>query len=169
MSSASSGGARVLVVDDDRNSAATLAAVLRAAAFDVAEVRSARVALSVLADEGAAVVLVSFAGRGVAATTDLVSRLRRRPEPRLGGIGVVSIIEDRSDGRFGLEAESDGVLVRPFTAARLVDLITEVAATTPTTRRGRRSRPGDADPAPPGPATRDASASSTDDLVSATS
>ncbi len=127
------------MVDDNRDSAATLVAVLRASGFDVAAVRSARVAMSVLAEEDAAVVLVSFTGRGVAATTDLVSRLRRRPEPGLARIGIVSIVDDRSDGRFGLEAESDGMLVRSFTAARLVDLVTDVAATTPAVRAGRRS------------------------------
>ena len=38
-----------------------------------------------------------------------------------------------------MRAEADAVLVRPVDAARLVDVVTEVAATDPAARSARRS------------------------------
>lgn len=134
-----SSGARVLVVDDDRQGAATLSEVLDAAGFRVATVRTRRLATRVVLDEDVAVVLVAYTGRGIAATTDLVTRLRSRPEPQLSGAGIVALVDDEIDAAFGLGDEADAVLVRPVDAARLVDVVTEVAATDPAARQARRS------------------------------
>ncbi len=131
--------ARVLVVDDDRQSAATLTGVLGAAGFDVATVRTNRLAVRVVLDERVAVVLVANTGRGIAATTDLVALLRGRPEPQLRAAGIVALVDDQIDAAFGLGDEADAVLVRPLDAARLVDVVTEVAATDPTARTARRT------------------------------
>lgn len=131
--------ARVLVVDDDRRSAATLVQVLRAAGFDAASVRSGPAALPVLLHEHVGAVVVSFAGRGVAATTELVTTLRGRPEPTLGTAGIVVLVDDARDARLGLDAEADAVLVRPVDAIALADAVTEVAATDREARRARRT------------------------------
>lgn len=131
--------ARVLVVDDDRQSADTLRRVLDAAGFDTASVRTTRLALAVVRDEDVAVVLVANTGRGIGATTDLVTRLRTRPEPQLRAAGIVALVDDEVDAAFGLGDEADAVLVRPVAADRLVDVVTEIAATPPDARTARRS------------------------------
>lgn len=131
--------ARVLVVDDDRQSADTLQRVLDAAGFDTASVRTTRWALGVVRDEDVAVVLVANTGRGIGATTDLVARLRTRPEPQLRAAGIVALVDDEVDAAFGLGDEADAVLVRPVAADRLVDVVTEVAATPADARTARRS------------------------------
>jgi DNA-binding response OmpR family regulator len=131
--------ARVLVVDDDRASAATLSRVLCAAGFEVAVVRTRRLALQVLLDEHVSVVVIANTGRGIAATTDLVTSLRTRPEPPLRDAGIVALVDDQVDAAFGLGDEADAVLVRPVAAGRLADVVTEVAATGPAARRARRN------------------------------
>ena len=131
--------ARVLVVDDDRRSATTLVRVLRAAGFDAASVRSGADALPVLLHEQVATLVVSFAGRGIAATTELVAMLRGRPEPALGAAGIVVLVDDARDARLGLDAEADAVLVRPVDAAARADAVTDVAATDHDARRARRT------------------------------
>lgn len=131
--------ARVLVVDDDRSSATTLQRILAAAGFDTAVVRTTRLALSVVRDEDVAVLLVANSGRGIGATTDLVAQLRTRPEPPLRDAGIVALVDDEVDAAFGLGEEADAVLVRPVDADRLVDVVTEVAATTTAARTARRS------------------------------
>ncbi|MFN7149636.1 MAG: hypothetical protein ACK4V6_09150 [Microthrixaceae bacterium] len=132
--------ARVLVVDDEHRSAATLVRVLRAAGFDAASVRSGADAVPVMLHEQVAAVVVSFAGRGVAATTELVAILRARPEPALGGAGIVVVVDAARDARLGLDAEADAVLLRPIDAVALADAVTDVAATDHDTRRARRAR-----------------------------
>ncbi len=134
--------ARVLVVDDDHRSAATLQRVLGAAGFDSAVVRTRRLVTAVVHDEQVAVVLMSNAARGIAATTDLVALLRTRPEPVLRDVGIVALVDDEVDAAFGLGDEADAVLVRPVDAGRLVDVVTEVAATPAASRTARR-RAGD--------------------------
>jgi DNA-binding response OmpR family regulator len=129
----------VLIVDDDRRSAATLERVLRAAGFDAASVRSGAATVPVLLHEQVAAVVVSFAGRGVAATTELVAMLRGRPEPSLGEAGIVVLVDDARDARLGLDAEADAVLLRPVDAVALADAVTDVAATDHEARRARRS------------------------------
>lgn len=133
--------ARVLVVDDDQSSATTLQRVLGAAGFDTAVVRSNRMTLAVVRDEDVAVVLVANTGRGIGATTELVAQLRTRPEPPLYQVGIVALVDDEVDAAFGLGEEADAVLVRPVAADLLVDVVTEVAATTSTARAARRSAP----------------------------
>ncbi len=130
--------ARVLVVDDDRRSAATLCEVVGAAGFEVAAVRSSALAVRTVRDESVAVVLIANAGRGIGATTDLVARLRTRPEPQLRDAGIVALVDDEVDAAFGLGDEADAVLVRPVDAGRLADVLTEVAATPPAARAARR-------------------------------
>lgn len=130
--------ARILIVDDDRQSAATLTRVLGAAGFDVAVVRSRRLAMSVVLDERVAVVLLANTGRGIAATTGLVAALRDRPEPQLRGAGIVALVDDEVDAAFGLGDDADAVLVRPVDAGHLADVVTEVAATAPAARAARR-------------------------------
>jgi DNA-binding response OmpR family regulator len=134
--------ARVLVVDDDHRSATTLCRLLDAAGFHAVVVRTQRLATEVVRDERVAVVLVSNSTRGIAATTDLVTAMRTRPEPQLRDVGVVALVDDEIDAAFGLGDEADGVLVRPVDAGRLVDVVTEVAATAPAARSARR-RAGD--------------------------
>jgi DNA-binding response OmpR family regulator len=134
--------ARVLVVDDDHRSATTLQQVLDAAGFHSAVVRTRRVVTDVVRDEQVAVVLVSNSSRGIAATTDLVALLRTRPEPPLRDVGIVALVDDEIDAAFGLGDEADAVLVRPVDAGRLVDVVTEVAAT-PAAARVARRRAGD--------------------------
>lgn len=130
--------ARVLVVDDDHRSAAVLTRVLQAAGFAVAHVRSHRVTVRTLLDEQVAVTVIANTTRGIGATTDLVTDLRTRPEPQLCDAGIVALVDDQVDAAFGLGDEADAVLVRPVDAARLVDAVTEVAATDPASRRARR-------------------------------
>ena len=130
--------ARVLVVDDDSDSAATLSQVLAAAGFEVAAVRTRRLTVRVVLDEQVSVVVVSNTDRGIAATTDLVTLLRSRPEPRLRDAGIVALVDDEIDAAFSLGEEADAVLVRPVDAGRLVDVVTEVAATDPSARAARR-------------------------------
>lgn len=131
--------ARVLVVDDEHRSAATLVRVLRAAGFDAASVRSGAAAVPVMLHEQAAAVVVSFAGSGVASTTELVTMLRSRPETSLHAAGIIVLVDDARDARLGLDAEADAVLVRPVDAVALADAVTEVAATDHSARRARRT------------------------------
>jgi len=129
----------VLIVDDDHASGSTLTRVFDAAGFDVAVVRTRRLTMQVLLDEGVSVVVAANTGRGIAATTDLVTALRARPEPQLRDAGVVALVDDEIDAAFGLGDEADAVLVRPLDAGRLVDVVTEVAATDPSARSARRA------------------------------
>lgn len=131
-------GARVLVVDDRRSDAAFLTTLLGAAGFRAAYVRSRRAAVRVVHDEGVAVVLAAFGPARLRATTDLVTALRSRPEPGVRDVGIVTLLDDESDARFGLGVESDAVLIRPVEAATLTDVVTDVAATDPATRGTRR-------------------------------
>lgn len=136
--SATGGGARVLVVEDLPDTAALLTSVLRAAGFDACSVARGTWVPEVILDEGVAVLVVSFSGCGIAATTQLVGELRGRPEGPLGQAGIVALVDDEVDALFGLGDAADAVLVRPVPADRLVDAVTEVAATLPAARRQRR-------------------------------
>jgi CheY-like chemotaxis protein len=121
-------GARVLVAEDRDGTARLLTEVLGAAGFHAAPVAHEYTATQVLADEDVPVVLASFSGRGIGATTALLRELRSRPEPRLRDAGVVVLVDDERDAAFGVAKEADAVLVRPVDADRLVDAVTEVAA-----------------------------------------
>lgn len=122
-------GARVLVAEDRPGAAQLITTILRTAGFDAAPVDHEYTATRVLTDEVVPVVVASFSGRGVGATTALLRELRSRPEPQLRGAGVVAIVDDPADAAFGIGSEADAVLVRPVDAADLVDAVTEVAST----------------------------------------
>lgn len=62
------------------------------------------------------VVVVSHSGAGIAATTALVRELRGRPEPRLRGARLLTLVDEETDARFGLADSADAVLVRPVDA-----------------------------------------------------
>ena len=127
-------GARVLVAEDRAGAASLLTEVLGAAGFDAAPVEHEALAAQVLASEDVPVVVASFTGRGVGATTALLRELRSRPEPTLREAGFVAIVDAEIDAALGLATEADRVLVRPVEAEELVDAVTEVAAS------GRRPR-----------------------------
>lgn len=127
-------GARVLVAEDRAGAATLLTEVLGAAGFDAAPVGHEALAAQVLASEEVPVVVASFSGRGVGATTALLRELRSRPEPALRDAGFVAIVDAEIDAALGLATEADRVLVRPVEADELVDAVTEVAAS------GRRPR-----------------------------
>ncbi len=121
-------GARVLVVDDDHDAASTLTLVLTASGFHAATVPDASSALGVTLDEDVAVVVCAFTRRGVGATTDLVTALRGRPEPRLRDARVIVLVDHEEDTWLGLGAAVDDVLVRPVAAQQLADAVTGLAA-----------------------------------------
>lgn len=122
-------GARVLVAEDRADAARLLTTVLGAAGFEAAPVSHEYTATRALGRHEVPVVVASFTGRGVGATAALLRELRSRPEPSLRAAGVVAIVDHETDAAFGIAAEADAVLVRPVDAERLVDAVTEVAAT----------------------------------------
>jgi DNA-binding response OmpR family regulator len=129
----------VLVVEDDAHTAELLCEVLRAAGFDARATAHSRAVAGIVIDEGVAAVVVSFSGRGIAATTRLVGELRRRPEAPLTEAAIVVLVDDEIDARFGLSDAADVVLLRPVPAGRLVDAVTDAAATSAESRRRRRA------------------------------
>jgi len=132
-------GARVLVVEDDAHTAELLCEVLRAAGFDARATAHSRSVADIVIDEDVAAVVVSFSRRGIAATTRLVGDLRRRPEAPLAEAAIVVLVDDAVDARFGLSDAADVVLLRPVPANRLVDAVTDAAATGAEIRRRRRA------------------------------
>jgi DNA-binding NarL/FixJ family response regulator len=128
-------GARVLVAEDRVGPAILLTEVLATAGFHAAPVAHELIVTRVVAAEDVAVVVASFSGRGVGATASLLRELRSRPEPGVRHVGVVAILDDESDAAFGIGSDADAVLLRPVDAERLVDAVTEVAAS------GDRRRP----------------------------
>lgn len=131
-------GARVLVIEDLPDAALLLNSVLRAAGFDAQSLGRSDWVSEVLLDEHVAVLVVSFSGRGIAATTELVAGLRARPEEPLAHAGIVALVDDETDAWFGLADAADAVLVRPVTAARFVDTVTDIAAASAAARSRRR-------------------------------
>ncbi|MDQ2677484.1 MAG: hypothetical protein M3Y51_01970 [Actinomycetota bacterium] len=132
-------GARVLIAEDHRDTALLLSQLLSVAGFHPASASDTSVITDVVLHEDVAVVLASYSGRGIAATTDLVGALRSRPEPALSGVGVVALVDHESDARFGLGASADAVLVRPVDVTQLADALTDVAATRVAARTARRA------------------------------
>ncbi len=139
MNAAPPSGARVLIAEDHRNTAALLSRLLSVAGFHPASASEPSVITDVVLHEDVAVVLASYSGRGIAATTDLVGALRSRPEPELSEVGVVALVDDEADARFGLAAAADAVLVRPVDVTALADALTDVAATHASMRAARRA------------------------------
>lgn len=121
-------GARVLVAEDRADAARTLTTVLAAAGFQAAAVCHERIATRIVGSEEVPVVVASFSGRGIGATSALLRELRARPEPALRDAGFVAIVDDPVDAAFGIGFEADAVLVRPVVADDLVDAVTDVAA-----------------------------------------
>lgn len=132
-------GARVLIAEDHRDTAQLLTELLTVAGFHPATATGTAAISDAVLHEDVAVVLASFSGRGIAATTDLVGGLRARPEPALSDVGVVAVVDDAADAKFGLDASADVVLVRPVDANVLADALTDVAATRSTARAARRA------------------------------
>ncbi len=132
-------GARVLIAEDRRDTATLLSELLTVAGFHPASASGHDVISEAVLHEDVAVVLASYSGRGIAATTELVGALRARPEPALAEVGVVAVVDDPADARFGLDAAADVVLVRPFEATALADAVTDVAATRSSARAARRA------------------------------
>ena len=88
-------------------------------------------------EEDISTVIVSPSRGGIEAVTSLVTSLRRRPEPALRDAALVALVDDDFDLFFGLGAEADSSLVRPISPNRLIDAVTEAAATHPRARRAR--------------------------------
>lgn len=130
-------GARVLVVDTHGDSATFLCRLLDAAGFQTASTPRAEVALDSVLTEGVATVLVAHAGE-LGATVDVLRSARSRPEPVVNGVGLVALVDDEAAMEVVLAAGADAVLVRPVEAEQLVETVTEVCATTPEARAGRR-------------------------------
>ncbi len=139
MIAASPTGARVLIAEDHRDTAALLTELLSVAGFHPATASDSSVITDVVLHEDVSVVLASYSGQGIAATTDLVGALRSRPEPALSQVGVVALVDDAADARFGLGASADAVLVRPVDVTQLADALTDVAATHASMRAARRA------------------------------
>lgn len=133
-------GARVLIGEDRVDTSRLLGEVLGAAGFHAASVPHEVLVERALVREGVRVVVASFSGRGVGATAALLRELRSRPEPELREAGVVAIVDDEVDAAFGIGSDADAVLVRPFDAGRLVDAVTEVAASRPRSAEPRSER-----------------------------
>lgn len=127
-------GAKVLIAEDRDDAASVLTTVLGAAGFRAAPVGHELTATRALVAEDVGVVVASFSGRGVGATSALLRELRSRPEPQLSDAGFVAIVDDEMDAAFGIAWDADTVLVRPVDAEELVDAVTQVAAS----RRPRR-------------------------------
>jgi DNA-binding response OmpR family regulator len=138
MSTGARRGARVLVVEDHPDTARLLTTVLGAAGFDARAWHRAESVADVLVAESVAALVVSFSGRGIAATTELVAALRARPEELVAGAAIVALVDDEVDLRFGLADAADAVLVRPVPADQLVNAVTEAAATSAAARQLRR-------------------------------
>ena len=130
-------GARVLVAEDRADTAELLTGVLRAAGFDARAVAHAASVSPIVIEEHVAVLVVSFSGHGIAATTSLVGELRSRPESPLADAAIVALVDSEVDARFGLSDAADAVLVRPVDAGALVDAVTDAAATRAEARRVR--------------------------------
>jgi DNA-binding response OmpR family regulator len=127
--------ARVLLCEDQPQVAAILGAVLRAAGFEAESLaRSADVA-DVMLQESVAVLLISFSGREESDTTSLVTQLRGRPEPVLNQAAILVIGDQPLPSDCAVDAE----LLRPVEAQRLVDAVTELAATSSLVRELRRN------------------------------
>jgi DNA-binding NarL/FixJ family response regulator len=131
-------GARVVVVDDHPDAGRTVCAVLGVAGFDAVTTRDAAAATESVASEGVAVVVVAHAAGTAGRSTDLVRTLRTSVEPTVRDVSVVVLVDDAGGADAALAAGADSVLIRPVEAERIVEAVTEVAATDPAVRADRR-------------------------------
>ena len=130
-------GTRVVIVGDD-DSARTVAAVLDAAGFETAATCDPAAAIQAVQQEGARVVVAAHGTGGVPRSADLVRALRSGAHPAVRDVSVVVLADDAVGGDSALLAGADSVLLRPVEADRLVEAITEIAATDAAQRASRR-------------------------------
>lgn len=127
----------MLVIEDDRDTALLFCSLLEVAGFNARPLSNAKGAAQAMLDADITAVIVSLSRSGIDAVTSLVTSLRRRPEPALRDAALVALVDDDFDLFFGLGAEADASLIRPISPDRLIDAVTEAAATHPTARRAR--------------------------------
>ena len=127
--------ARVLICEDQPQVADILLAVLRTAGFEAESLARPADVPEVLLQESVAVLVVSLSGREAAVTTELLAQLRGRPEPVLNQAAILVM----SDQPLEPDCGADAALQRPVEAQRLVDAVTEVAATGALARELRRN------------------------------
>jgi len=131
-------GARVVVVDDHHDAGHTVCVVLGAAGFEAVTTRDVRAAVDAVANEGVAVVVAAHGAGGAPRSAALVNELRSAPEPGTRDVSVVVLVDDAGGADAALAAGADSVLVRPVEAERIVEAVTEVAATDASVRAARR-------------------------------
>jgi DNA-binding NtrC family response regulator len=127
--------ARVLVCEDQPQVADILLSVLRTAGFEAESLARPADVPEVLLQESVAVLLVSLSGREAAVTIELLAQLRGRPEPVLNQAAILVM----SDQPLAADCGADAALQRPVDAQRLVDAVTEIAATGSLARELRRN------------------------------
>jgi DNA-binding NtrC family response regulator len=125
----------VLICEDQPQVADILLAVLRTAGFEAESLARPADVPEVLLQESVAVLVVSLSGREAAVTTELLAQLRGRPEPVLNQAAILVM----SDQPLASDCGADAALQRPVEAQRLVDAVTEVAATGALARELRRN------------------------------
>jgi CheY-like chemotaxis protein len=130
--------ARVVVVDDKRDSATTVGAVLGAAGFEAASTADTTSAIESVLHEGVDVVLAAHSSGGATRSAEVVREIRTRAEPLVRDVSVVVLVDDAGGADAALAAGADSVLIRPVEADRIVEAVTEVAATAPSVRAARR-------------------------------
>jgi DNA-binding NarL/FixJ family response regulator len=131
-------GARVVVVDDHPDAGRTVCAVLGAAGFEAVTTRDATAATESVASEGVAVVVVAHAAGNAVRSADLVRTLRSSVDPTTRDVSVLALVDDAGGADAALVAGADSVLIRPVEAERIVEAVTEVAATDASVRADRR-------------------------------
>lgn len=131
-------GTRVVVVDDHADAGRTVCAVLSGAGFEAVATREQSAATESVVHEGVAVVVAAHSAGGAARSADLVRDLRAGAHRLLRDVSVVVLVDDAGGADAALAAGADSVLIRPVEADRLVEAVTEVAATDADQRAARR-------------------------------
>ncbi|MFM7068511.1 MAG: response regulator [Actinomycetes bacterium] len=132
------GGVRVLVVDDRSDAGTVVASVLNAAGFEVAVVAPGATVVRALRDETVTVCVVALPPGTDERSAQLVSELRRRPEPQVGDVALVVLVDDPAGAAAATVAGADLTVARPVEPSRLVAAVTEVSSVDAATRRRRR-------------------------------
>lgn len=120
---------RVLIVDDDPDAARLYGKLLRREGFEVAEVGDHQVALIALANEPEpiSVLLASFSIAGTSACLKLLDSVRNHPQTAVMSTRVVLIIDTPKQQLFTWQSGVDDVLLRPFNASEMVELVIAAA------------------------------------------
>ena len=129
---------RVVVVDDHADAGRTVCAVLSAAGFETVATREQTAATESVIHEGVSVLVAAHSAGGAAQSADLVRELRSGAHPTLRDVSVVVLVDDAGGADAALAAGADSVLIRPVESERLVEAVTEVAATDADQRAARR-------------------------------